>query len=100
MAKTVLIVDDEPNIVVPIQFLMEQNGYDVIVTASGDGTANEAINGLMRARAAGFNHCAFSILPVGTGNDMAYGLGMRGTLEESIASLAKNHRKTIDIGLS
>ena len=75
-----------------------RDGYDVIVTASGDGTANEAINGLMRARDAGFNNCAFSLLPVGTGNDMAYGLGVRGTLEESIAILAKNHRKKIDIG--
>jgi diacylglycerol kinase family enzyme len=47
-------------------------GYDVVVTASGDGTANEAVNGLMRARAAGFNHTAFCILPVGTGNDMNF----------------------------
>jgi len=76
-----------------------RDGYDVIVTASGDGTANEAINGLMRARAAGFNNSAFSILPVGTGNDMAYGLGIRGVLKESIAALAKNHRKKVDIGL-
>ncbi len=76
-----------------------KDGYDVIVTASGDGTANEAINGIMRARAAGFNHSAFSLLPVGTGNDMAYGLGMRGTLEESIDTVAKNHRKKIDIGI-
>jgi len=76
-----------------------KDGYDVIVTASGDGTANETINGMMRARAAGFNDTAFSILPVGTGNDMAYGLGMRGTLEENIEALAKNHRKKIDVGL-
>ena len=75
-----------------------KDGYDVIVTASGDGTANESINGIMRARSAGFNSCAFSLLPVGTGNDMAYGLGMRGTLEESIATLAKDHRVKIDIG--
>lgn len=74
-------------------------GYDVIVSASGDGTANEVINGLMRARNAGFNHSAFSILPVGTGNDMAHGLGMRGTLTESIEALAQNHRKRIDVGL-
>ena len=72
--------------------------YDVIVTASGDGTANEAINGMMRARADGFNDTAFSILPVGTGNDMAYGFGMRGTLEESITALAENYRRKIDIG--
>jgi len=75
-----------------------REGYDVIVTASGDGTANEAINGIMRARSAGYNDTAFSILPVGTGNDMAYGLGMRGTLEESIAALAENFRRKIDIG--
>jgi diacylglycerol kinase (ATP) len=75
-----------------------EGSYDVIVSASGDGTANEVINGLMRARAAGFNHSAFSVLPVGTGNDMAYGLGLRGTLEESIATLAQNRRKRIDIG--
>ena len=75
-----------------------RDGYDVIVTASGDGTANEAINGMMHARAAGFNDTAFSILPVGTGNDMAYGLGIRGTLEENIASLAENYRRKIDIG--
>jgi DNA-binding response OmpR family regulator len=35
MASKVLIVDDEPNIVVPLQFLMEQNGYDVRVAENG-----------------------------------------------------------------
>ena len=76
-----------------------RDGYDVIVTASGDGTSNEAINGIMRARNAGVKDGAFSILPVGTGNDMAYGLGLRGTLEESLATLATDHRKTFDVGL-
>jgi len=36
MPKTVLIVDDEPNIVVPIEFLMEQNGYSVLTAGSGE----------------------------------------------------------------
>ncbi|MDM8521854.1 response regulator [Desulfococcaceae bacterium HSG8] len=36
MPLKVLIVDDEPNIVVPLQFLMEQNGYDVMVAESGE----------------------------------------------------------------
>lgn len=36
MPKKILIVDDEPNIVVPLQFLMEQNGYRVISAASGE----------------------------------------------------------------
>lgn len=36
MKKKVLIVDDEPNIIVPLQFLMEQNGYRVMVAATGE----------------------------------------------------------------
>jgi DNA-binding response OmpR family regulator len=36
MAHKILIVDDEPNIVVPLQFLMEQNGYAVMVAESGE----------------------------------------------------------------
>ncbi len=36
MSKTILIVDDEPNIVVPLQFLMEKNGYSTLVARSGE----------------------------------------------------------------
>ena len=36
MPKEILIVDDEPSIVVPIQFLMEQQGYNVIVAVNGE----------------------------------------------------------------
>ena len=76
-----------------------REGYDVVATASGDGTANEAVNGLMRARAAGHNHTAFSVLPVGTGNDMLFGLGHHHALEDGIRALAEAHRRKIDIGL-
>jgi YegS/Rv2252/BmrU family lipid kinase len=72
--------------------------YDVIVTASGDGTANEAVNGLMRARAAGFNHTAMSILPVGTGNDAAYSLGVPLELADAIQALADDKRRRLDVG--
>ena len=76
-----------------------RDGYDVVATASGDGTANEAVNGLMRARAAGFNHTAFSVLPVGTGNDMLFGLGHHHALEDGVRALAENHRRKIDVGV-
>ncbi|MCP4138811.1 MAG: diacylglycerol kinase family lipid kinase [Chloroflexi bacterium] len=76
-----------------------REGYDVVVTASGDGTANEALNGLMRAHATGFSNTAMGIIPVGTGNDLAYGMGIKDDLDEACATLAKNKRKTVDIGL-
>jgi DNA-binding response OmpR family regulator len=43
MSKTILIVDDEPNIVVPLQFLMEKNGYQTLVAQSGE-EALEAVS--------------------------------------------------------
>lgn len=35
MSKKVLLVDDEPNIVAALEFLLEKNGYDVKVAANG-----------------------------------------------------------------
>jgi len=37
-----------------------RDGYDVIVCASGDGTINESINGIMKARKDGHTKSAFS----------------------------------------
>lgn len=36
MAYRVLIVDDDPSIVVALEFLMEQNGHEVLVARSGE----------------------------------------------------------------
>jgi DNA-binding response OmpR family regulator len=37
MAKKILIADDEPNIVISLEFLMQRNGYEV--KTAGDGEA-------------------------------------------------------------
>ena len=36
MPKDILIVDDEPGVVVPIQYLMEQQGYRVMIAERGE----------------------------------------------------------------
>ncbi len=36
MGKKILIADDEPNIVVSLEFLMKQKGYDVRVASTGE----------------------------------------------------------------
>ncbi len=36
MAQRILIVDDEPNIVISLEFLMRREGYEVDVAADGD----------------------------------------------------------------
>ena len=73
-------------------------GYDSVVAVGGDGTANEVLNGLMRAKQAGAGICAMGVLCVGRGNDFAYGVGIPTDLEAGCQALAQGHRRTIDVG--
>lgn len=41
MAAKVLIVDDEPNIVISLQFLMKKGGFETSVARDGDGALLE-----------------------------------------------------------
>lgn len=43
MAQTILIADDEPNIVISLEFLMRRQGYNVLVAQDGQ-EAIDAIN--------------------------------------------------------
>jgi DNA-binding response OmpR family regulator len=36
MSARILIVEDEPNILIPLKFLMEQNGYEVFDVQKGE----------------------------------------------------------------
>lgn len=41
MTKTVLIVDDEPNIVISLEFLMKREGFEVSVAGDGEAALRE-----------------------------------------------------------
>lgn len=73
-------------------------GYDVIVCASGDGTVNETINGIMDAKMESGKQAAFSVLSIGTGNDFAGGAGIPVGLEPSLDSVFNGVRSKIDLG--
>lgn len=73
--------------------------YGGIVAAGGDGTGNEVINGLMKAREAGKDIPPFGVLCVGRGNDLAYGAGIPGDLKEGCRRLAAPQLKAMDVGL-
>ena len=75
-------------------------GFDVVVAAGGDGTSNEVINGLMRAKLAGKGEAAMGVISVGRGNDFAYGVNTPPDLDDACQVLAQDERLTIDVGLS
>lgn len=74
------------------------NGYDAVIAAGGDGTANEVINGLMYARQAGGRKIAMGVLPVGRGNDFNYSMGAPEDWRVSCEVLATGTKRSIDIG--
>lgn len=75
------------------------DGYDAVICASGDGTINEAINGIMEAGSLGFKKPAFSVLSIGTGNDFAGGAGIPVGLEESLNALFAGKIRKVDLGI-
>lgn len=73
-------------------------GFDVVVAAGGDGTANEVLNGLMQYKQSNKKCPVMAILPVGRGNDFAYGIGIPTGLQECCDLLASMLIRKIDIG--
>ncbi len=76
-----------------------KDGFEVVVVASGDGTANEVLNGLMRAKLAGFDKTSMAQIAVGTGNDFAYGMNIPSGIEIGCKILAENYRRRMDVGI-
>lgn len=74
-------------------------GAAVVVAVGGDGTANEVLNGLMRARLTGSATPAMGVISVGRGNDFAYGMGIPAGLEVGLQILTQGNRQNMDVGV-
>jgi diacylglycerol kinase (ATP) len=73
------------------------DGYDTVVAVGGDGTYHEAINGMMTA-SNGETVGNLGVLPVGSGCDFAYMIGVSPNLEEACLQLARHQTKVVDVG--
>lgn len=77
---------------------LASQGCPLVVAAGGDGTVNEVINGLMQANVNGGRRPALGVLPIGRGNDFAFGAGIPAGLDEACQTLAQGAHRRIDIG--
>ncbi|HHB90811.1 MAG TPA: diacylglycerol kinase family lipid kinase [Anaerolineae bacterium] len=74
-------------------------GTPIVVAAGGDGTVNEVANGILLAAKGqdGVSPTTLGVLPMGSGNDFAWGLGIRDGVEEAVDRLKRGHTKVIDV---
>ena len=72
--------------------------YDRLFVAGGDGTLNEAVNGVARVEGA-LRRITFGVIPLGTGNDFAAALGLPEDVEESINILLAGRTVEADVGV-
>lgn len=73
-------------------------GVKLVVAAGGDGTVNEVVNGLMQANLNGNGRPTLGVLPVGRGNDFAFGVGIPLETAAAVKTLTQNQHRMIDLG--
>ncbi|MGZ5429549.1 MAG: diacylglycerol/lipid kinase family protein [Thermoanaerobaculia bacterium] len=72
------------------------DGCDVLFVAGGDGTLNEALNGVASAGALGA--VTLGVIPLGTGNDFAAALGIPSALDDALRVLLEGREIRADVG--
>ena len=94
-----LQLTERPGDAVALSQAAAEDGYDVVIVAGGDGTINEAVNGLVGTQT------ALGVLPVGTGNLWAkqlslptYTLTNPLRLYEAADGLVEGTIRRIDVG--
>lgn len=71
-----------------------ENHFNTVVAMGGDGTINEAVNGLAR----GTERPDFGFVPLGTVNDFARALNIPMQPKKALEVLSEQHTKPVDIG--
>jgi diacylglycerol kinase (ATP) len=70
-------------------------GDGLLIVVGGDGTVNEAVNGLGKAGFPG--DVTLAVLPMGTGNDLAATLAIPGNIEEAERVIRENRVRVLDV---
>ncbi|MDX1455184.1 MAG: diacylglycerol kinase family lipid kinase [Gammaproteobacteria bacterium] len=70
-----------------------RRGFDYVAIAGGDGSINEAVNGIMRAG----TNTPLAIMPVGTGNDFVKMLRAN-SWQDTLAALEEGRTRQVDVG--
>ena len=71
--------------------------YDLVIALGGDGTVHEVVNGLMKLPAD--HRPVFGVVPLGSGNDFAHGLGISSQSEVALRQVLNGTPQPVDVGV-
>jgi diacylglycerol kinase (ATP) len=88
------LLSDAPGRVTDLTRRAVEDGAELVVVVGGDGTVNEAVNGLLGTGAS----CELAVVPCGTGDDFARTFGIPTNAEQALAVAAHGSARQVDAG--
>ena len=74
-------------------------GVDVILSAGGDGTLNQIVNGVLKGREDFGKLPVLGVIPIGSGNDFTRGVGLKVNVDHTLKILSASKTRPVDVGL-
>ncbi|MGM0652416.1 MAG: diacylglycerol/lipid kinase family protein [Bacillota bacterium] len=78
------------------KFLHE--GYELVVSVGGDGTANEVVNGFFENGKIISEDAAYGYISTGTGGDLGRTIGSSKVMPEAVKSIVNGTQRRVDLG--
>ena len=88
-----LFISEKPGEIENLARESVEAGFEQIVSAGGDGTLNEVVNGIEDAG----GNIILALVPLGTGNDFARTLGVPMDIDEAIEQILRGQTREIDL---
>jgi len=95
-----LVLTEAPNHGTQLAFQAVREGYAPIISAGGDGSVSEVMNGIVSAaQQDGSEPATLGLLPLGTANDLMVNLGLPVDIAGAIKVITDGAARRIDLGV-
>jgi diacylglycerol kinase (ATP) len=94
-----LVLTEAPNHGVQLANQAVKDGFSPIISAGGDGSFSEVMNGIVAAaQELQAEPVPMGLLPLGSANDLMVNLGIPTTITEAVQVIASGYTRCIDLG--
>jgi diacylglycerol kinase (ATP) len=95
-----LVLTQAPNHGTQLAYQAAKNGYHPIISAGGDGSVSEVMNGIVKAAQEDHSKpVPLGILPLGSANDLVVNLGLPTDLAGAASTVTGGEIRYIDLGV-